>query len=263
MIVDRKRMPPLRQAPNRCTLFLNFSKMTVMKNKFIVFVGVSFFCGILTFLGSTLGHAFSQAGVFTGAIIGGIIGIVSSVMLFVKRKLIDTNQLLPVIICGLLFFGVAILFAFTNLNTPIIPLISLSFAGLRCIAGKSFQLSKGQKKLFYHFIGGFVAMLPTLYFVTGSIIKYNLGFSHSFSLLDVLEHSPGTFRSFNVISPFVFIGGTLLCIIMNAPVRFTTGPSKLFSLHYNARWSKLNLLLSLVGCLLVLSLIIYSLLENM
>jgi hypothetical protein len=234
-----------------------------MKNKFIVFVGVSFFCGILAFLGSILGHAFSQAGVFTGAIIGGIVGIVSSIMLLVKRKLIDTNQRLPVVLCGLLFFGVAILFALTNLNTPIIPLISLSFAGLGCIVGISFPRSKGQKKLFYHFLGGLVAMLPTLYFVTGSLIKYNLGFSHSFSLLDVLEHSPGTARSFNVISPFVFIGGTVLCIIMNAPVRFAIGPGKLFSLRYNASWPKLNLFLSLVGCLLVLSLTIYSLLENM
>jgi hypothetical protein len=243
--------------------FLNFSKITVMKNNLVVFVGVSFFFGITIFLGSILGHAFSQAGVFTGAIIGGIIGIVSSVMLFVKRKLIDPNQLLPVIICGLLFFGVAILFALTNLNTPIIPLISLSFAGLGCIAGKSFRLSTGQKKLFYHFLAGFVAMLPTLYFVTGSVVKYNLGFSHSFSLLNIFERSADTFRKFNVLSPFVFIGGTLLCIALNAPVRFTTAPGRLVSLRYNARSSKLNLFISIVGCLLILSLVIYVLLENM
>jgi hypothetical protein len=234
-----------------------------MKNNLIVFVGVSFFCGITTFLGSVLGHAFSQAGLFTGAIIGGIVGIVSSSMLLVKRNLIDANQLLPVITSGLLFFGVAILFALTNLNTPVIPLVSLSFVGLGCIAGKSFQFAGRQKKLFYHFLAGLVAMLPTFYFVTGSVVKYNLGFSKSFSLLNILEHSPDTFRSFNVISPFVFIGGTLLCIALNAPVRFTTEPGRLFSLHYNQGWPKLNLLISLVGCSLILSLTIYVLLENM
>ena len=240
-----------------------FPEISVMKNKLIVFAGASFVCGTAGFLGSILGHAFSQAGVFAGAIIGGIIGLVSSILLFVQRKLIEANQFLPVVICGLLFFGVAILFALTNLNTPVIPLISLSFAGLGCIAGKSFRFSRGQKRSFYHFTGGFVAMLPALYFVTGSVVKYNLGFSQSFSLFGLLEHSPGLFRWFNLFSPFVFIGGTLLCIALNAPVRFTREPSRLFSLRYDAGWPKPNLFMSLAGCTLVLSLTIYGLLENL
>lgn len=232
-----------------------------MKNNLIVFAGVSFFCGIATFLGSVAGHAFGHAGVFTGAIAGGIIGIVSGILLFVKRRLIDPNQLLPAATCGLLFFAVAILFALTNLNTPIIPLISLSLPGLGCLAGKSFQLAGERKKLFYRFLAGLVVMLPTLYFVTGSVAKYNLGFSHSFSLLDILEHSPDALRRFNVISPFVFIGGTLLCIALNAPVRFTTGPGRLFPVRTG--WPKLNLFISLLGCAFILSLTIYVLLENM
>jgi hypothetical protein len=234
-----------------------------MKNNLIVFVVVNLVCGIGTFLGSTFGHAFSQAGVFIGAIIGGITGILLCILWFVKRKLIDASQLLSTTIWGLLFFGMAALFAATNLNTPLIPLLSLSFAGLGCVAGRTYKLSKGQYKHFYFALSGFLMMLPTLYFVTGSLVKYSLGFSHSFTLLDVLEHMPAATHYFNLISPFIFLGGTLLCIAMNAPVRFVTEKGKLFPLQYGAGGHKLNLIMALVGCLLVLTLMIYILLENL
>lgn len=233
-----------------------------MKNNLIIFAGVNFVCGIAAFLGSIFGHAFSQAGVFIGAIIGGTTGIVLCTLFFVKRKMISAHQFFPAAIWSLIFFGAAVLFAVTNLNSPIIPLISLSFAGLGCIAGKSYRLSKGQYKPFYFSLAGFLLMLPALYFVIGSLIKYNLGFSHSFTLLDLLEDSPAAFHYFNVISPFVFIGGTLLCIALNAPLKFTTETGKSFPLRYVSGWPKLNLIVALAGSLLILTLATYLLLEN-
>src|SRR4051812_26134403 len=109
-----------------------------MKNNFIIFVMVNFICGITAFIGSTLGHTISQTAVFAGAILGGITGIVLSTSLFVKRKLIARERFQTTTIGGSFFFGAAVLFAVTNLDTPIIPLISLSFVGLGCVAGKSY-----------------------------------------------------------------------------------------------------------------------------
>src|SRR3954453_8246731 len=132
-------MPTHLKALRPCTLLVIFIKITGMKNNIIVFVGVNFVCGITTFLGSIFGHAFNQTGVFTGAIIGGTTGVILGTLLLVERKLIETSQFLSTTIWGLMFFGMAVLFAVTNLNSPIIPLISLSFVGLGCIAGKSYK----------------------------------------------------------------------------------------------------------------------------
>jgi hypothetical protein len=211
-----------------------------MKNNLFVFVVVNLFCGIATFLGSILGNAFSQASLFTGAIIGGITGVLLSTLLL-RKKLIDADRFLSSTLWGWLF-------SVTNLNSPIIPVISLSFAGLGCVAGNSFQLYNGLNKPFYYSLLGFLAMLPAFYFVIGSLVKYNLNFSQSFTLLDLVGHSSATFHLFNVISP---------------PIRVTIQHGKLFSLSYNSTFQKMNLVITVTGCLLLFVMVLYLLLENL
>src|SRR4030095_9267448 len=135
-------------------------------------------------------------------------------------NVVHRNSLLSTITWGIIFFGTASLFAVTNLNSPIIPLFSVLFVGLGCVIGNTFKLNKAQNKQFYFSVLGFLLIVPTLYFVIGSILKYNFGLSHSFTLLDSLQHSPATASKFNLISPFIFIGGTILSIVLNIPLRF-------------------------------------------
>jgi len=233
-----------------------------MNRNIKLFSGVSLLCGIFTFLGSILGHAINQTTLFIGAGVGGVFGIIFSVLIFLKLKVVHRDSLFSTITWGIIFFGTASLFAVTNLNSPIIPLLSVLLVGLGCVIGNTFKLNKQQTKQFYLSVLGFLLLVPTLYFVVGSFLKYNLGLSHSFTLLDWLEHSPETAQKFNLISPFIFIGGTILSIVLNISLRFKADSGNLISLRYSSL-SKINFVISFTGALLLSVLMLYLLLENL
>jgi len=233
-----------------------------MNRNIKLFSGVCFLCGIFTFLGSILGHAINKNTLFIGASVGGVVGIILSVLIFLKLKVVHRDSLLSTIIWGIIFFGTASLFAATNLNSPIIPLLSILLVGLGCVIGNTFKLNKQQNKQFYFSVLGFLLIVPTLYFVTGSLLKYNLGLSHSFSLLDWLQSSPVRAQEFNFISPVLFIGGTILSIILNIPLRFKADSGNLFSFRYSGL-SKINVIIAVMGIMLLSVLTLYLLLENL
>jgi hypothetical protein len=231
-------------------------------NNIKLFSGVCFLCSIFTFLGSILGRAINQTALFIGAGAGGVLGIILSVLIFQRLKIIHRDSLLSTITWGIIFFGTASLFAVTNLNSPVIPLLCVLFVGLGCVIGNTFKISKHQNKQFYFSALGFLLIVPTLYFVTGSLLKYNLGLLHSFTLLDWLEHSPSTAEKFNFISPFIFIGGTILSILLNMPVRFRVKSRNLISFSY-VGLSKMNLIIAFISALLLSVLMVYLVLENL
>jgi hypothetical protein len=232
-----------------------------MKRNLILFVLASAACGIASFLGSIAGNAISASGLFIGALIGGASAVVLMVLLFAKRRYIQTGQVLPTLVWGLFSFGVATLFAVTNLGSPIIPVISLSFVGIGCIVGKSFNFSQGNKKPFFLALAGFLLVIPTIYFVVGSLLRYNLGFTGSFTLLEIFEQS-STPEYIDIISTIVFLGGTLLCIMLNALACFTGKNGKQISVRFKSGVHKSNLTMMVSGCLLMLTLMTYLFLEN-
>jgi hypothetical protein len=234
-----------------------------MKNNLKLFVGGCILCGIFTFLGSAIGNAFSHNALFAGAIIGGVLGLVLMTLIFTSLKILNRNSVLPTIVWGSLCFGTASVFAVNNLNSPVIPLLSIFLVGFGCVIGNSFKLKKRQSKQLYVPIISFILIIPALYFVIGCIVKYEMGFSNSFTLLDWLVGSSSASQMFNLVSPFVFIGGTVLSILLNISVKSTPGNEKA-SLFRNAlQLSKLNLLLSITAMLLLFSLTVYLFVENL
>jgi len=242
---------------------LQHQKTTVMKNNLKLFVGGCFLCGVFTFLGSVVGNAISQNALFVGAIVGGVLGVVVLALIFVKLKVVHRNSMIPTITWGAMCFGTASLFAVTNLDTPVIPLLSILLIGLGCVIGNSFQLKKQQNKRFYTSVISFLLIIPTLYFVIGCVLKYEMGLSNSFTLLDWLVSSPSTAQIFNWVSPFVFIGGTAVSILLNLSVKFKPKSENLTLFSYISHLSKLNLVIAITGTLLLSILALYLLMENL
>ena len=234
-----------------------------MKNNLKLFAGGCFLSGIFAFLGSVAGNAFGQNGLFTGAIIGGVLGVVVLTFIFFKLKIVHRNSILPTITWGAMCFGTASLFAVTNLNTPVIPLLSILLIGLGCVIGNSFQLHKQQNRQFYISVISFLLIIPTFYFVIGCMLKYEMGLSKSFTLLSWLVRSPSTAQIFNLVSPVVFIGGTVSAIFLNLPLRFKPNSKNLILFSYTSHLSKLNLVSSITGALLLFILMLYVLIENL
>ena len=236
--------------------------MTVMKNNVKLFLGVSFFCGIFIFLGSILGNAFNQNALFTGAIIGGCSGVILSTFILIRRKVINNNSLIPVMVWGIVCFGTATLFSVTNLNSPIIPLLSVLLVGFGCIMGNSFRLKKRHNRQFYFSLISFLLIIPALYFVMGSIIKYNVGYSQTFTLLDWLDRPSSGAQVFKKLSPLVFLGGPILSIILNVLFTLKKGVRDIFSLRGYAGLSVANLTVTITSISLLFMLTLYLVLEN-
>ena len=234
-----------------------------MKNNLKLFVGGCFLCSVFTFLGSVIGSAISQNTLFAGAIVGGVLGVVVMTLIFVKLKVVSRNSIIPTITWGTMGFGAASLFAVTNLNTPVIPLLSVPLIGLGCVIGNAFQLKKQQNERFYTSIISFWLIIPTLYFVVGCVVKYEMGFSHSFTLLDWLVSSPSNAQIFNLASPFVFIGGTVVSILLNISVAFKRNAENLNLFNSIAHLSKFNLAIAITGMLLLFILMLYLVMENL
>jgi hypothetical protein len=62
---------------------------------------------------------------------------------------------------------------------------------------------------------GFVLVLAPLYFVSASLLKYGLGIGFLFDPLEAFLSVAGRRVVFNVVSPFVFLGGLCLALALN------------------------------------------------
>jgi hypothetical protein len=62
---------------------------------------------------------------------------------------------------------------------------------------------------------GFVLLLAPLYFVSASLLKYELGVGFLFDPLEAFLSVAGRREVFNLISPVVFLGGLGLALALN------------------------------------------------
>ncbi len=237
-------------------------KNIIMKKNMRLFLMECFFCGLFTFVGSIIGHAFGQSTLFAGAVIGGISGIILTACFLSKTSIIKKNRLALIISCGILTFLLAAFLAVTNLSSPIIPLLSILLVGMGCVFGNNYILRKEQKKANIFALIGLLLILPASYFIIGSIVKYNLGFNTSFTLLDWFQGNPARNEYFNRLSPFVFLGGIFLSLLLNISIQIRIQHKGLFYSSMATNFQKVNFLIAGVSGLLLLTLMFYLLLEN-
>jgi hypothetical protein len=233
-----------------------------MKKNTLIFLSETFSCGLFTFLGSVLGHAFGQTGLIIGALMGGISGIVVVTILLSRVGLITIPHRKQAIVFGAATFIVAAVFAVTNLNSPVIPLLSLLLVGTGSVFGNSYSAQEENKKPYRYALIGMVSLLPVFYFVAGSLVKYNLGVHHSFTLLDWFQADAMRQHYFNIVSPFIFTGGLSLGLVLNGSVFFNLPRLSISFGGSNARLYKANLLLVIMSTLLLITLVSYLLIEN-
>jgi hypothetical protein len=87
-------------------------------------------------LGSVLGHSLGNVGLFSGAVIGGIVGVAVAVWLTVRLGVLDRANLGVTFLGGVVGFIAAAVIAVNNLHGPIIPIASVALIGLGALIGK-------------------------------------------------------------------------------------------------------------------------------
>ena len=104
--------------------------------KLILFIEVCLVCGLLIVGFSIVGNRFSKPnGIFIGAIVGGIIGIILAARIAVYFSLANKNSFKSIIFYSLLGFVLAIKICFYNFNNPIIVVASTSLIGIGALFG--------------------------------------------------------------------------------------------------------------------------------
>lgn len=71
------------------------------------------------------------------------------------------------------------------------------------------------------FVVGILMILPALYFITASILKYNFGFAFLFEPLEIFFTSHQMLKIFNLISPAIFLFGLLGAFVINFLTMFS------------------------------------------
>lgn len=108
----------------------------------LLFLLVSGFAGVLTFLGSAVGHLLGTTGVFAGAIVGGIIGVFVAARIAVSRKILGPKRFAGATIGGVLGLILAAEIATHNMSTPVVPLASILLIGLGAVFGAASRHGK-------------------------------------------------------------------------------------------------------------------------
>ena len=232
-----------------------------------LFLIVCFLSGVGTLVGSVLGHSVGGNGLFMGAIVGGSLGVLVSTWLAIRLNLIERSTYGAVAVSALTGFLLASLLAVTNLHTPIIPLISVALVGFGAIVGNTYvsRITVVKSQALSAIIGlGLVA--PALFFVLASVLKYNFGVSQPFDLFEGMLATPDRLRLFNLISPFIFVGGLLVGVIVNLypqmEMQIRRDHGRLVA-TITAEAKPINLAIVILGCLLLVTLFGYVAVENL
>lgn len=88
------------------------------RKSMLLFLLVCLMAGAATFLGSVIGHFFGKGGLYTGAIIGGIAGVVAATRIAVNRRILGPKRFWGATIGGVLGLILAAEIATRNMSTP-------------------------------------------------------------------------------------------------------------------------------------------------
>ena len=108
-----------------------------MKNVYL-FLATSFLSGLGGAVGSIVGHAAGQTGLWIGGIFGGLVGALAAVFLSKSLGWIQHSEFRAASVGGCVGFLAAALIAVNTLSSPIGPIASTALAGLGALAGARF-----------------------------------------------------------------------------------------------------------------------------
>lgn len=100
---------------------------------FLLTCGLS---GLAAALGSIVGHAFGETGLWVGGVVGGLAGASAAARLARGRGWIAAPALPATMIGACLGFGAAAYLAVNNLSSPVVPILSTSLSGLGALLGQ-------------------------------------------------------------------------------------------------------------------------------
>ena len=106
----------------------------ILKN-FLLFLIVCGLAGVCILLGSLLGHNLGKVSLFSGALIGGVLGIAAAVWLSLRFRLLDRTNSGVTFVGGVVGFILAAVIAVNNLQGPVIPMASVGLIGLGAVIG--------------------------------------------------------------------------------------------------------------------------------
>jgi len=106
-----------------------------MQNRIKLFFLMCGVNGALTVIGSMLGNLFGKIGLFTGAILGGLSGILIVMILARRFNLIEARNHVSTLIGATLGYLIAAAIAVNNLHTPVIPILCTSLVGIGAVVG--------------------------------------------------------------------------------------------------------------------------------
>src|SRR5215210_3304809 len=112
---------------------------------------------------------------------------------------------------------------------------------------------------------GLVLLLAPLYFVSASLLKYGLGIGFLFDPLEAFLSVAGRRNVFNVVSPFVFLGGLSIALALNtyviARLNFRREEGTIVS-TIRLKLKLSNIVVAALSILLLTTLLSYVFLEN-
>jgi hypothetical protein len=114
----------------------------ILKN-ILLFLIVCGLAGVCIFLGSVLGHSLGKVGLFSGAVVGGSVGIAVAVWLAARFGLLYRANSGVTFLGGVVGFIIAAVIAVNNLHGPLIPMASVGLIGLGALIGKLLGQARG------------------------------------------------------------------------------------------------------------------------
>lgn len=103
----------------------------------LLFILVCGLDGLCIFLGSVLGHGVSRAGLFAGAVAGGVLGVAAALIVATRLSLLERASAGASFLGGVVGFAVAAFVAVKNLQGPLIPAASVGLVGAGVIIGRA------------------------------------------------------------------------------------------------------------------------------
>jgi hypothetical protein len=100
-----------------------------------VFVVTWALAGLGAVVGSILGSAAGQPGLFAGAALGGVLGVGAAVLAGSRLRWLSPEDRRGAFLGGIIGFGIAAAIATANLHTPVIPVLVCGLAGAGLLLG--------------------------------------------------------------------------------------------------------------------------------
>jgi hypothetical protein len=237
---------------------------SILNQDFKLFAIISFVTVFFIILFSLVGHVLTPTKLIPASFIGGTVGLIFAIYFSFKQKILRQTNILPIFICSLFAFGVISFISVFNFNNPLLIFCCFLFLGIATVIAKHF-FPEHHKYSIRKFFGlsGLLFLFPAFYFITASVLKFQIGLRFLFVPVDILLRQNHGQENFNAITPFLFGGGLLFSFALNLFSQLNFRKNKKNIFRYSITGAKINLLnltvlflTSAVGLILLLYIIV-------